>query len=114
MCEGRNRTGKSKLGTDEISLQMSVGALERSRRISEVRFERQRSQDFERPTHVPTVEVEILGSKRGGATGDDAGALRSLREGDRRAYEGVAAKKFDTLTIGGHCEKECNENESAQ
>src|SRR6266403_1920669 len=104
MCEGRNRTGKSKLGTDEISLQMSVGALERSRRISEVRFERQRSQDFERPTHVPTVEVEILGSKRGGATGDDAGALWGLRESDRRAYEGVTAKKLDALSVGGHGE----------
>src|SRR6267142_1462056 len=104
MCEGRNRTGKSKLGTDEISLQMSAGALERSRRISEVRFERQRSQDLERATHVPTVEVEIMGSKRGSATGDDASALRSLREGDGGAHEGVTAKKLDALSAGRHCE----------
>src|SRR5712671_891904 len=88
--------------------------MERSGRIAVISGKSERSQDFERAAHVPTVEVEILGRKCGNATGDDTGTLWSLRESDGRTHVGVTAKKLDTLGVGGYCDWECNESENAQ
>src|SRR5713101_7485448 len=104
MREGRNGAWESKLRTNEISLEVGVRALERAGGIAVISGERERSQDFECAAHIPSVEVEIPGSKRGSATGDDTGTLWSLREGDGRAHEGVTAKNLDALSVGGHCE----------
>jgi len=101
VSEGRYGTGKSKLQANEISLQVGMGALERPRRIAEIRSDGEGAQEFKCAAHFPTVEIEIACGGGGDATGDDTGALGSLRVGHRRAHEGVTAKKLNALSMEG-------------
>jgi hypothetical protein len=111
---GGNGTGESKLRAGQIGLQARMGALERSGRIAKVSGNREGSQDFEGAAHVPTVKIDIASRGRGGTTGDDAGALWSLRVGDGCTHERVTAKKLDALSMGRYWAKESNENENGQ
>jgi hypothetical protein len=99
MREGRNGTGETKLRADEISPQMGIGALERPGGIAVIGGESKGSQNFESATHFPAIEVEIPGGGSGHATGDYAGALRSLRVGYLWTHEGVTAKELNALSV---------------
>lgn len=110
MREGRNGPGKAKLRANQVGAQMRVRSLEGSGGIAEVSGKRERSQHFEGPADLETIQVERLCGERGGTSRNHASSLRRLREGDRGANEGITTEEFDTLRVRSRCQVEEREN----